>query len=717
MKISYNYLAKYLDLSAAELAEKLTARGLEVEEIATSGGGFYISEIVSAKPHPNAATLQVCEVKTYDGIRQIVCGAKNARAGIKVVMADIGAVIPNGGLVIKKSKIRDVESCGMLCSLEELGLADESEGILELDGGEVGLTYGSSDSILDINITPNRGDCLSLYGLLRDLGVGQKTNLPANTCSFASLNISGVNNLAATPSYIKDALAGSGISSISPLVDISNFVMLEMGHPNHIYDNDKLDGDLRIKQAEAGELFNSLKDIEYKLPQGSLVVADNSKIVALGGVIGGSNSSTSSETKNITIEVAYFDSDAVAILGRKLNINTDSRYRFERGLDALDYLAVINRIADLVIEICGGTKGEIKLQNEAPYTPRVVDFNPAFIETKLGIAVANWQEILTSLGFAISGNKITIPSWRNDVKIAEDLVEEIARIYGYDNIPQLPFTLPQAKKNKTPNLHTLLAGLGRKEHISLSFADKKVADIFCTKTLELANPISSDLAVMRPTLLCGLLGKTNNFEIGKIFGKDSEEMTAATIQSGKVYAPNHYGNRLADCFDAKADAFAIISQYTNTDGIQLTTDNLPDFLHPAKSALLQQGKTTLGYFGELHPAITKTQTAVCEIYIDRLPQPKYKKPSKYEANNLPLVERDFSFNKPANIAASELIKAVKMADRKFIKDASIFDVYNDSIAIKVILKPIDKTFTSEEIEKISASIIQNVAAKTSATLK
>lgn len=791
MKFTLNWLKEFLDTTASleEITTKLTALGLEVEEVedrAASLAPFRIAQIKEAKPHPDADKLQVCRVATGSEELQIVCGAPNARAGINVVLAPVGAVIPTNDLKIRASKIRGVESFGMLCSAAELGLGEDHNGIIEMPSNDnsIGQSYaevaGLNDPVIEIAITPNRGDCLGVYGIARDLaaaGLGTLKPLEINTVKsnskspikvktedeklcpyFIGRYFKNIKN-GESPAWLKQRLEAIGLRPISALVDITNYITFTFGRPLHVYDAKKLNGDLRIAYAKGGEKFEALDDKDYTLLKGTPIVADDNGAQAIAGVIGGRQSGCEFDTTEVFLEVALFDADAVAKAGRSLDILSDSRYRFERRVDPL-FLEIATDIASqIILDLCGGEASETVSAGKKPTWNRSVHFTSSDVEKIGGVKVdeKTCQQILNALEFKTDGKKILVPSWRPDVEGTADIVEEILRVHGYEHIPTLE--LPRADDTISPAVtaeqsrvyraRRTLATRGMKEVVSWSFMSSDLAKSFGFKDkgLTLANPISSDLDVMRPSILPNLLqavarnnsrgfGDIAFFEVGPVFETASpqgQHYQLTSARSGQFIERNtHKGERATDVFDAKADLLAALeSMGAPTANLQVTTD-APSWYHPGRSGVLKLGKNVLGVFGEIHPAILKlldikSPTVAFELYADALPpiKRKGKNRSKLVASDYQHSVRDFAVLVDADVKAETILRAAKSADKKLIQDATIFDVYQGkgieegkkSVAFSVLIQPDDRTLTDKELEEIQQKVLDAVTKQTGAVLR
>lgn len=774
MKFSLSLLKRFLqtDASLETIGETLTAIGLEIEsitDVSATLAPFVVAEILEATPHPDADKLRVCKVRAAQGELQIVCGAPNARAGIKVALANVGAIIPNGNFAIKASKIRGVESNGMLCSADELNLGGDSTGIIELPltatiGDGIVEVLGLNDPVLDVNITANRGDCMGVYGIARDLaaaGLGTLKPLcvPAisaqGACpmtvtiedtegcpAFIGRVIRGVKN-GESPEWLKRTLTAAGMRPISALVDITNYFLLAFARPLHVYDLAKLQGNIKVRNAREGETLAALNEKTYTLTPSDCVIADEKSVLGLGGIMGGSATGVTENTTDILLEVALFSRTRMALTGRGHQIDSDARARFERGVDP-EFLAVADaRATELILELCGGIASEPRLAGAIPSNTHRIVFDAAAVNALGGtnIPTANMQKRLHTLGFSVDGAEVISPSWRHDISIPADIAEEILRLERYDAIA--PVSLPKSPLLSRPALASAqrlraqakrsLAARGLNEAVSFSFISEAEAEAFGGQiaALKLQNPISSELSVMRPSLLAGLLAaasrnqargvkELNLFEIGACFAglaPDAQPFHAAAIRMG---APTSWHPTCeASIYDAKADLAAVLEVY----GIDMescqTTREVPAWYHPGRSARISRGpKQVLGTFGELHPALLKNlgiegRVVAFESNLDALPLPKATKSQALQVSDFQAVQRDFAFVLPATTPASELLKAVRQAEKKLLRDVSIFDVYAGkgvaegyvSIALTVTLQADDRTLTDAEIEAASSAII------------
>lgn len=790
MKFSLSWLQEYLDFESDlnELSKKLTMIGLEVEEIIDEAKiyeNIKVAKIIEASKHPNSDKLNICKAEDGDGaIHQIVCGAKNARSGIKVAMASISAIVPLNQMVIKKAKIAGVESCGMMCSARELNLGLDEEGIIEIDekwqvGTEISEVFNKNDAIIDVNITPNRGDCLGVYGIARDLascGFGKLKNLEIkqnkvdflskinvkisaeNDCKIAVFRqIKNVKNCK-SPDWLQEKLEKIGQNSISAVVDILNYTMFSLNRPMHSYNLKKIVGEIEIRKAKKGEKFISLKNQEYLLDEEILVVADKQNVIAVAGVIGSLDSSCEEGLCDILLEAAFFDKVAVAKSGRKLNILSESRYRFERGVDYKDCVKAIEFATSLISEICGGEIGEISEFKSSEFQEKnqEIEFNFVKIKKLIGIEVEKEiaLKILQNLGFVVKENDakiiVEIPSYRSDIENENDLIEEIIRIYGYDKITPQPINA-DFKKPQThifDKIRQDLIAKGFVENINWSFCDAKIAQNFgdLKEELHLLNPISENLNYMRPNLVIGLLNsyKKNHlrgienaavFEIGNVFENadiTGQKYMISGLRAGKNKEQNHYNDaRNFDIFDVKKDIFDLFEIFSLQEkSVQIYDEDAPKYYHPHRFGVLKLGKNIVGYFGEIHPRIAKIfdikdAINVFEIFVDALPVAKSAKKKPFEINDLQPIYRDFAFLLDLEQKIGDLTKTIAGVDKKLIQDVEIFDIYRGqniaegkkSVALRVMIQPCDKSLTGEEIDEISQKIIKEVSLKNQAQLR
>jgi phenylalanyl-tRNA synthetase beta chain len=792
MKFTFSWLKDFLetDYSLDDICEVITSLGLEVESVVNQSeifAPFIVGYIEKVKKHPDADKLQICDVNIGSKIIQIVCGGSNARAGIKVVVAQENTIIPTSKLKMKKSSIRGVESNGMLVSKEEMGLGDDDvhHGIIELTedaiiGSNFAPYLGVDEQIIEVGITPNRSDCLGVYGIARDLaaaGVGTlkpltisliegdyispiSVDLQTNNCThFIGRYIKNVKN-GKSPDWLKFRLQSVGSKSISALVDITNYLTLSFGRPMHVYDADKITQQIIVREALKNENLLALNDNNYVLTGGETVIAtSDNKILGLGGIIGGANCAVSMDTKNIFLEIANFDAVNIAITGRKHQIDTDARYRFERIIDP-SFLEKGELIAtDLILKLSGGQPSKTVTQGKNIYQDKFISFSEDMFFKKSGfkLSIDKIINILTGLGFEITNNNdilnAKVPSYRPDISIKEDLVEEILRIYGYDNIPRekLPAIKLEKSNNEDitveKNIRRSLAANGYDEIVSWSFMDKQHAALFIDEFIEesiLNNPISSELDYMRPTILSNLIlaakknlsrGFNNQslFEIGPIFNKIQQQVVSG-IRIGNDCDKNIYSKpRKYDVFDIKKDIYDFMTECNfNPEKIMLDNKNIPDFLHPGRSSILKIGKTILGYFGELHPIIAKNlnikhRVNLFELVIENIPKAKHKKGKKPVAifSDYQSVTRDFAFIFNIESAADDIIKTIANIDKKLIKNVEIFDIFtNDvigidkkSMTISVVMQSQDRTLIDDEIDNLYKNIIQTISSKFNTELR
>jgi len=802
VKFTLSWLKEHLETTAsvADIADKLTAIGLEVESIDDPGKGletFVVGYVKDAQQHPNADRLRLCMVETGTETLQVVCGAPNARTGLKVVLARPGAVIPISGEILKKGKIRDVESQGMMCSYRELKLGEDHAGIIELpEDAPVGAPVTQVlkfDPVIEINLTPNRVDALGVYGIARDLaaaGLGAlkplnaahvagvfpasrkiKLGLPENEShkcpQFVGRTIRGVKN-GESPAWLKDRLTAVGLRPVSAIVDVTQYLTIDLGRPLHAFDDAKLAGDIGARLARSGEQIAALNGKTYTLDADMVVIADESAALGIGGIMGGEPSSVTAGTTAVFVESALFDPINIASTGRKLLVNSDARYAFERGVDPASATWGIEAATRMIIDLCGGEPSHIVAGGQAPDTTRAVGFNPARVKSLGGVDLpeAEMKDILHRLGFAVEGAatlwQVVPPSWRTDVEGWQDIVEEILRIHGYDNIPPTPLprapmpkqTLSSDQKRWETTRRTL-AGRGLHETTTWAFLPKVQAEMFLGDhaLVMLANPISSDLDAMRPSLIPNLAAAAGRnaargmadcalFEVGPRFEgpkPGQQTLVAATLRAGHTSARHWAGTRrVVDAMDAKADAVAALEAAgAGIAGLQTfagAANGAPGWYHPGRAGVLKLGNQILAAFGELHPAIlnaldVKGPMVACEVFLERIPPVKKKglgaaRPL-LKASPFQPVERDFAFVADAPVAVETMVRAVRGADRDLIADVGVFDVYQGphvgegkkSVAIAVTLQPKDATLTDEQIESASRKIVAAVEKACGAKLR
>ena len=789
MKFTWSWLKDHLETSnsLSDILNALPMLGLEVEKVDDKGqqlAPFTIARILKAEKHPNADSLQVCLVDTGAGEVSLVCGAPNAQAGLVGVFAPVGAYVPGIDLTLTTAEIRGVASNGMMCSEREMMLSDEHDGIIALDddaplGASFAEWSGLDDVMIEIAITPNRGDCLGVRGIARDLAAaGYGTLKPLKEMKVKPENESlikwvvaddardacplvvgrsfqGVTN-ASSPRWMQQRLSAVGQRPISALVDITNYVMFDLGRPLHAYDADKIRGNtLTIRHAQAGEKLTALNDVTYDLDPERLIIADAEGPDDIAGVMGGARTGVTEQTDMMFLEMAVFDPISIATTGQKLNLNSDARYRFERGLDVTSPEWAMDYVSKLILDICGGKASEVVKAGMGVNWQRNISYNPQRCLELAGVDVEEekQKEILSALGFAFDITaqswSVTPPPWRGDIVGAADLVEEIVRIIGFDAIPEV--SLPKMstarmaavdKKQKRPYIiKRVLAGRGMLEAVSFSFLSHEVAQRFGggEAALRLVNPISTDLDTMRPSLIPNLLAALMRngargehdgalFEVGPVFQNDTPEgqqSVVAGVRHGMT-APRDWTKaaRKVDWADARGDALAVLSALgVKTDGIQTSSDSMPSWYHPGQSGALCQGRKILAYFGALHPALLNSydlsrNAAGFEIVLDDIMLPKNKgagrpllQPSRYQA-----VGRDFAFFVGDDIKAEQLIRSIKGAGKPLVGDASLFDIYQGrgvpegqkSVAVSVILQPTKATLTEAEIDIVSDKIIEAV---------
>ena len=797
MKFTLSWLKDHLDTDASldEISAKLTSSGLEVEGLenpAAALEGFIVAHIADAKQHPNADRLRLCTVETGAETLQVVCGAPNARTGLKVVLARPGVGIPASGEVLKKGRIRGVESQGMLCSFGELKIAGEGDGIIELPAdAKVGAPVASVlvfDPVIEINLTPNRVDALGVRGIARDLAaaglgklkpindapvkgsyesprkVAMRISAPdAKVCPlFVGRTIKGVKN-SESPKWLKDRLTAVGLRPVSALVDITQYLTIDLGRPLHAFDDAKLKGDVGPRVAMPGETVAALNGKTYTLDPTMVVIADGAAALGIAGIMGGEPSSVTDSTTTVFLESALFDPMNIASTGRKLSVNSDARYAFERGVDPESAVTGAEIATRMIIDICGGEASALTIGGHAPDWKRAIAFNPARVKSLGGVDLpaAEIKAILERLGFAISGSsdawQVSPPSWRADVEGWQDLVEEVLRIHGYDNIPPIPLPrAPMPKVTLSPQqrqvsfMRRSLAARGLNETTTWSFLPGAQADLFRgdLPVVSLANPISSDLDVLRPSLIPNLAAAAGRnaargmadvalFEVGPRFEgpkPGQQVLVACALRAGHTTARHWAGSRRpVDALDAKADALAALEAAgAGVAGLQ-TAGGVPAWYHPGRAGVLKLGNQIMAAFGELHPAVLRTldlkgPAVACEVFFERLPAPK-KKPgtarSLLKASNFQAVERDFAFVVDAGVPSETLLRAVKGAERDLVTDVGLFDVYQGpylgagkkSLAVSVTLQPKDATLTDEQIEAVAKKIIAAVEKVCGATLR
>ena len=804
MKFTLPWLKEHLDTTASlpEIVDTLTMIGLDVENVEDHAAllkPFVIANVLSAEKHPNADRLRVCMVDIGDGKPiQVVCGAPNARAGMKGVFSAPGTFIPGKNITLAVGTIRGVESRGMLCSAAELMIADDHEGIIELPpDAPVGKSYTEwaklGDPVIEINLTPNRPDCTGVSGIARDLGatdIGDFKDRPPKPvkgtfpcpvkvtldfgqthplCPAFSLRlVKGVKN-GVSPNWLEKRLTAIGLRPINALVDITNFITFDRGRPLHVFDAAKVRGNLTVRRARRGETLLALDGKTYELDAAMCVIADDKGVESLAGVIGGEATGCSEATTDVLIESALWDPLNIADTGRKLAINSDARYRFERGVDPNFMLPGLELATQMVMELCGGTPSEVVVAGDPLPKETIIDFPLTELPrlTGMKLSLPEVRRVLEKLGFLAAGQnelvKVAVPSWRPDVHGRADIVEELVRIVGVDKVPSTPFPRgADARKsvltpiqNRTRKARRALAARGLTEAVTWSFVSKREAELFGggSAPLALVNPIAAELSDMRPSLIPGLVMAAQRnahrgypgvalFEVGQIFKGDKPEdqfTAAASLRRALAKGSGigrHWSSKVApvDAFDAKADAFAVLSAAGAPMQALQVVPGGPAWFHPGRSGTIQIGPhTVLGSFGELHPRAVEALNAegplaACEVILEKIPEPKAKatraKPA-LELSPFQPVERDFAFVVDRGVNASDIVRAAQSIDKKLIINVTVFDVYEGkgidpgkkSIAIAVTIQPREKTMTDAEIDALGQKIIAEVRRKTGGMLR
>ncbi len=799
MIITLPWLKEHLKTKAnqKEIIDKLTNIGLEVEGIKENLGElakFKIAKILQANKHPNADKLKVCDVNIGGNkIIKVVCGAPNARDGLVTIYAPPGSIIPKTKLKLKVAKIRGVESSGMLCSESELNLSDESNGIIELKDKEkeIGKSYfkNKSENIIDVSITPNRADCLGIRGIARDLsstGIGklkplnkkkfnQSTkhlvkvsikNDPNQGCKiFGSCFIRNISNKE-SPEWLKNKLISLGLKPISAVVDVTNYVMFDLNRPLHAYDADKIDKEIIVRDSKEGEEFESLDNKRYKLKKGMCVITDKSNVLGLGGIIGGTKTATELETKNILLESAYFLPSSIRKTARDLSINTDAKYRFERGIDPNSILEGLQVATELITRICGGQASKFNLVGKNIHKKKIIKFEINKFENLIGIPITINEalKILNSLEFKCKKGKmdlkVEVPSWRPDINHDVDIIEELIRIKGFNNIKKVE---PERKREQeTLNFRQKLfhlsqrslASKGYLETVTWSFTDSIIDRLFAKGEKEIAilNPISSDLNVLRRSIYSNLaihLKKNQDrgyqdislFEIGPtFFGKNpgEQQIVVGALRSGKVTRKSWMEkDRDVDVFDIKSDAVRALIELGVQEHHLFVSDNTKQCYHPGRSgsiSLKTEKGPQLAFFGEIHPTIIKKldfnepNIYGFEIFLKNLQEPNKKirqTKKSFKASDFQKSERDFAFVIDKIFKVGLLEKIIKEIDNSIIQNVTTFDIYEGdnipkdkkSVAINVTLQADDKTLSEKDLDQISAKIIEVVKEKTGATIR
>src|SRR5262245_6451326 len=804
MKFTLAWLKEHLDSEAplAAVVDKLTMIGLEVESVAERGkmlAPFTIARVISAEQHPNADRLRVCMVDTgAGGPVQVVCGAPNARAGMKGVFVPPGAFIPGKNMTLGIGNIRGIESRGMLVSEFELQISDDHEGIIELPAdAPVGANYaqwaGLDDPVIEVYLTPNRGDCTGVNGIARDLAAADTGKLrdrsvrpvrgefpcpvsveldfgttPSLCPAFALRLVRGVSN-GPSPAWLQRRLISIGLRPINALVDITNFITYDRGRPLHVFDAAKVHGNLTVRRAREGESLVALDGKRYLLDPSICVIADERGVESLAGIMGGEATGCLETTTDVLIESALWAPTNIAQTGRKLGIQSDARYRFERGVDPAFMLLGLELATSMGIELCGGKPSQITVAGTPEVPARIIDFPLEELPRLTGLHAdpREIERVFSRLGFSVSGSgkrlKVTVPSWRGDVEGKADLVEEIVRILGVDRIPATPFDRGEAPRKpvltpiqlRTRKAKRALAARGMLEAVAWSFIANRQAELFGggNPELALANPIASDLSDMRPSLIPGLVAATQNnvdhgfanvalFKVGQVFRGDrpQDQFTAASgLRRGRAKATGigrHWSasDGEVDMFDAKADALAVLAAAGAPAQALQVVPGGPPWFHPGRSGSIQIGpQNVLGHFGELHPRALEILDAEAprvafEVILEKIPEPKARATRARPVPQLsPFqpVERDFAFVVDRAVNAADILRAAQSADRKLITNVTVFDVYEGagiepgkkSIAITVTLQPRDKTMTDAEIEAVAAKIVAEVGKRTAGVLR
>ena len=801
MKITTNWLKDHLDtkLSDSQIIDKLTDIGLEVESVNSQSSdldNFLIAKILKFEKHPDADRLNVCHVDigAKESVK-VVCGAQNVKVGLLTVYACPGAIIPKNQTKLVTSKIRGVTSYGMLCSESELNLSNKGDGITELlyskYNSKIGKNFFSKSKlkIIDISITPNRPDCLGVRGIAMDLaaaGFGKLKNAKQEKfnqtikqsinikitkeknqgcLAFGSCLVRGVKNTE-SPKWLKEKILSLGQKPISAIVDITNYVMFDLNRPLHAYDADKIDKKILVRNSKKDETFKALDNKDYKLEKDMCVISDNSGILGLGGIIGGIRSGTELETKNVLIEAAYFDPRSIRKTSKELNIDTDAKFRFERGIDPLSIEVGLHRAAELIKEICGGEVSKFNFQKSKKFKNDLIKFEPLSFKKITGhnIELKKMIKILSNLGFDIKKEKkilvLKVPSWRPDIKQEIDIIEELVRVHGYDRIEMIEPKKIRKKStlnNKQKLFHFLqrsVASKGFFETITWSFTDSKINDLFIedSKKIEIVNPISSDLNVLRSCIFSNLIIYMNKnlyrgfndislFEIGPIFSGSNpgqQETVVGGLRAGKASRLNWLEkDRIFDTFDVKRDVIQSLVEVGFDPNKLFVDDITPSYYHPGKSGrifLNKEKEKAVAFFGELHPNILKkldikTESLVgFEIFIDNIKKTKKslndQKP-KYKYSDFQKSERDFAFVLDKDFKVQKLIEIISNIDKDLIKTVKVFDLYvggnipeeKKSIALNVTIQSSEKTLNDEDLERVNQLIISTVESKTGAKIR
>lgn len=803
MKFTLGWLRDYLDTEASldDIVEGLMGCGFEVEstvDMAQRLAPFSVARVLEARPHPNADRLKVCDVETAWGVMQVVCGAPNARTGLLGIFAPVGTHIPGTGIDLVEAEIRGVESNGMLLSERELLISDDHEGIIDIEGGyTVGTpaarALGLDDPMIEIAVTPNRPDGLGVYGIARDLaakGLGNLKPLQAATIAGTYMSPIGVGlgfedgdaspcplfigrhfrrlKNGPSPEWLQRRLKAIGLRPISALVDITNYITYTFARPLHVFDADRINGTLHARAARDGEEILALDDKIYRLEAGMTVIADDNGPQGIAGIIGGAASGCTEETSNVMLEAAYFDPVRTAATGRQLNIQSDARYRFERGVDPNFVETGLEIATAMILDICGGETSRPVFAGEVPETARGYRLRKDRVYSLAGLDVPVEDQIavLAKLGFGVTesvdGLECRVPSWRPDIHGEADLVEEICRIVGLDAVPSVE--LPRLASVATCVLDTLqrrqiatrrkLAGRGLNEAVTWSFVSAREAALFGggRSELTLVNPISSELTDMRPSVLPPLVNAVRRniargfsdfglFEVGPAYAGTrpaDEAVCAAGVRTGNT-SKRHWsgGVRAIDVFDAKADALAVLAACDAPTGAIQVVQGGPDWFHPGRCGTLQLGpKNLLAFFGEVHPRVLdeldiQTTVVAFEVFLNAIPEARAKETARpaMQQSDLMALTRDFAFVVDDGVPADRLVRAARGADRQLIADVTVFDLFQGakaeaalgpgkkSLAIEVTLQPREKTLSEQDIDAVSGRIVSEVEKATGGQLR
>ncbi|NRB02481.1 MAG: phenylalanine--tRNA ligase subunit beta [Rhodobacteraceae bacterium] len=798
MKFTLSWLKDHLETDASldEITDTLTDLGLEVEGVEDRAArlkDFTIGKVLKAEKHPDADRLRVCQVATDEGEKQIICGAPNAREGITVVVAKPGVYVPGIDTTIGVGKIRGIESFGMMASEREMELSDEHDGIIELPSGEVGQSFvewlaendpAKVDPVIEIAITPNRQDALGVHGIALDLaarGLGTLKPLPkahvegqypspitisidedtrTDGCEvFAGRLIRGVTN-GPSPAWLQDRLRAIGLRPISKLVDVTNFFTFDRNRPLHVFDADKVNGNLRVHRAAEGDTLVGLDEKEYTFSAGQVVISDDDGIESIGGIMGGLSTGCTDETTNVFLEAAVWDRVQIAMTGRALKINSDARYRNERGIDPAYNMQAMEDAAQMIVELCGGDVSNVTFAGEVPDTSRAYKLDPARVQSLVGMEIpeAEQRQTLTALGFRLEGDMAHVPSWRIDVQGEADLVEEVARIASLtklkgiplkrigDGVPK-PVMTPMQRRQQAARRTT--AALGYNELVTYTFIDEASAALFGAEgdATRLENPISTDMNVMRPALLPGLLQAAARnqargymdlalFEVGPAFhgGEPGEEhLLVSGVLIGNTGPKDVHGqSRPVSVFDVKSDAEAVLAAMGAPAKVQILR-GAQSWWHPGRHGKICLGpKKVLGVFGELHPKVLSAMdirgpAMAFTLWPDEIPLPRKSGASRsaLDISDLQAVERDFAFVVDADVEALTLVNAAAGADKALIEEVRVFDEFiggslgegKKSLAITVRLQPRAATLKDADIEAVSAKVVEKVAKATGGALR